>query len=343
MAVISLIIPVYNTEESKLGRCFDSIYGQICKDFEVLVIDDGSDDWCAEYLSICQKSYGFSLIRQSNSGVSAARNYGLALSGGEYVMFVDSDDSLEEGCLSRIASLISKSDADVILGGIKIIEENGNIKKCAISNEKNITYSGSEIQKLQKYMLAIQCENNSEELSGLRCSGPWAKAIKRKVARNVEFDSKLPVYEDLFYNLSVLDNSQTVVVDTDIWYNYFIYNDSAMHKFRINGIQEQKNVMENLIIFKHSHDKSFGAAIALKTIECLRRMFAGTIFFTKKHPIRKIHTVREVLRDDMVCELLNDLNERLYRSTTWKEKVFRFSLKKKYAFIVSMYYIFIRY
>ncbi|MCD7844040.1 MAG: glycosyltransferase [Clostridiales bacterium] len=340
MATISLIIPVYNTEKGKLRRCFDSIYHhQTYRDFEVLVIDDGSDDGCADYLSICQKSYGFCLVRQSNQGVSAARNYGMALSSGDYIMFVDSDDSLEAECLSRIVALIAESNADMILGGINMIEKGGT-QKCAISGEKVITYVGKDVQKLQRYMLAIQCEADSKELSGLRCSGPWAKAIKKEVLKTLEFDTQLPVYEDLFFNLSMLDYTQTLVIDTAVWYNYFVYNDSAMHKFRENGIQEQKAVMKRLMAFKEDHGERFGAAVALKTVESLRRMFRGTIFFTKEHPLKKIHTVREVLKDDVVCELLSDMDEKQYPSKTWKEKVLRFSMAKKSVFIVSLYYLF---
>lgn len=99
---ISIIVPVYNTSDY-LADCLDSIAAQTFKDFEVLMVNDGSTDNSA---TICDKyqiiDNRFRLIQQSNSGISAARNKGIDEAKGEYIAFIDSDDIVRNNYLSEL-------------------------------------------------------------------------------------------------------------------------------------------------------------------------------------------------------------------------------------------------
>ena len=113
---ISIIIPVYNAEEY-LDRCLHSVLDQDFTSFEVILVDDGSSDAspliCDRYSSTDPR---FITLHQSNKGVSAARNSGLNMAQGEYVMFLDSDDVLLPDALEKMVDGLK--DEDVVVGGL---------------------------------------------------------------------------------------------------------------------------------------------------------------------------------------------------------------------------------
>ena len=94
--MISIIMPVYNTPEKYLKECIDSILAQTYKEFEILIINDGSSDKTCNILSkISKKDLRINVFSKENGGVSSARNLGLEKAKGEYIAFVDADDVLE--------------------------------------------------------------------------------------------------------------------------------------------------------------------------------------------------------------------------------------------------------
>lgn len=107
----SVIIPLYN-KSSYVKKALESVGAQTCTDFELIVVDDGSTDdsanICEEYLSSLTHSFAHLFIRQSNSGVAAARNRGVAESHGEYLCFLDADDWWESTFLDEIDKLITE-------------------------------------------------------------------------------------------------------------------------------------------------------------------------------------------------------------------------------------------
>lgn len=113
--MVSCIIPVYNTEKY-LPRCIESVLAQTFVDWEMLLIDDGSTDAsgsiCDEYAA---KDERIRVFHKENGGISSARNVGLNYAQGEWIFFVDSDDSLPK---TSLESLLSRSsDANIIVGG----------------------------------------------------------------------------------------------------------------------------------------------------------------------------------------------------------------------------------
>ena len=107
---LSIIIPVYNAEDY-LSRCLDSILNQAMNSYEVILVDDGSTDSSA---LICDRYSAtdprFRTVHKSNGGVSSARNAGLNLAKGEYIMFVDSDDALASDALEALTSKLNGED-----------------------------------------------------------------------------------------------------------------------------------------------------------------------------------------------------------------------------------------
>lgn len=111
---VSVIVPVYNVEKY-IFKCINSIKNQSLRDFECLIIDDGSKD---NSISIAKElildDNRFTILTKNNGGLSDARNYGLKYAKGEYVCFVDSDDYIDENMLKLTYDMAKKHDSDIV-------------------------------------------------------------------------------------------------------------------------------------------------------------------------------------------------------------------------------------
>jgi glycosyltransferase involved in cell wall biosynthesis len=121
--LFSVIIPVFN-RASLICATLDSVLHQNCKNYEIIIIDDGSSDDVKNILSSYLENRSINYFYQSNSGVSAARNKGASLSNGDYLIFLDSDDLVTENWLSDYTAIIIKDNSDIIYCGINRMKEN---------------------------------------------------------------------------------------------------------------------------------------------------------------------------------------------------------------------------
>lgn len=120
MPEISVIIPVYRVEKT-LRQCVDSVLCQTYRDFEVILVDDGSPDSCGAICDEYAEHDNVVVIHKENGGLSDARNAGLSKARGDYVMFLDSDDYLSQDCLETLQG----RDADMVIGSIVVLHEDG--------------------------------------------------------------------------------------------------------------------------------------------------------------------------------------------------------------------------
>ena len=117
MPKISIIIPVYNAQDY-LKKCLDSIIGQDLKDIEIICIDDGSNDNSLQILkNYAAQETRFIYKSQRNKGVSAARNLGLQIAKGDYILFVDADDYLADNSLKHLYSYAQNNNLDLLVFG----------------------------------------------------------------------------------------------------------------------------------------------------------------------------------------------------------------------------------
>ena len=137
----SIIVPVYKAEKY-IAQCVDSILSQSLSDFELILVDDGSPDRSGEICEAYQKrDVRVKVYHKENGGVSAARNFGLDMAQGEYVMFVDSDDWLDAECLSTCASLVEKYKLDLLQFNCKRVNDRGEILYTSQGESELVTAS----------------------------------------------------------------------------------------------------------------------------------------------------------------------------------------------------------
>ena len=126
--LISIIVPAYNVEKY-IEKCLDSLLNQTFDDYQIIVVNDGSTDRTDE---IIQQKYLDKVVyidKKTNSGLSDTRNVGMKFATGEYIIFVDGDDYVNNSCIQKIRSIIkSHRDVDVVYVG-HIEERNGEQKQ----------------------------------------------------------------------------------------------------------------------------------------------------------------------------------------------------------------------
>ena len=174
MPKVSVIVPVYNASRY-IHKCIDSLVNQTYRDYEIILVNDGSTDNSEEIIYQYAKSYSkIKYFSKENEGVSATRNYGLSVSSGEYIMFVDSDDYVAYNILERLMEVADRNNADIVTSDIIKFWEKGKTEYYKTNKE----YSNDNIRN---YIIGD--------------SGPCAKIFKKEIISQIPF--RPTAYEDL--------------------------------------------------------------------------------------------------------------------------------------------------
>lgn len=230
MPEISMIMPCYNTESSLLIKCVESIIAQSFSDFELIIVDDGSnEDYRSVYDKIKAMDNRIQVKLKENGGVSVARNYGLQFVTGNYVVYVDSDDILVSCFLEEAYEIIQKENADIVFGcNIHMNDYDAKKETEPVTQEEIVTLSGSDVLTLKPRMIGerLRFENGLIYIG----RGPWTRLVKREIAVNTPFTEGLPICEDIIWNLQILEKSKKVCYVKKAWYVYNMGNDQATTK-----------------------------------------------------------------------------------------------------------------
>ncbi len=208
---VSIIVPIYNVEEY-LVKCLDSLVNQTLKEIEIICINDGSTDNSLEILkAYAQKDDRITVINKKNSGVSDARNTGLEMANGEYVMFVDSDDYLEIQTCQSIYEKIKKDNSNLLIFNYFLVTQETKHRAKELDNI------------LTDKFTFTQCPDNFFYIN----TGILGKLYKNSNLKR--FDTKLKKGEDtVFFWLYCLENNPEISVLNIPLYNYKIRDNSTM-------------------------------------------------------------------------------------------------------------------
>lgn len=238
MPRISIIIPCYNVSAYLIQRCIKSIEEQTFKDYEVIIIDDGSKEDFASVLTKVEENtkIPLKLVKQENRGVSAARNLGVELAIGEYIIFVDADDVLLADSLDNAYRTAVEQDADLVIGGMVDFSDTKPIAEVRkYKNNKNFIFSGKDTRKLFRYMVGT---HTYAFPGGKVGQGPWTRLIKIDLAKKISFDTQLAIGEDIVWNLQLLNLASRVCLVEKVWYAYYVSPESSSRRYRKEAIDE---------------------------------------------------------------------------------------------------------
>lgn len=211
---ISAIVPIYKVEEY-LERCVSSIINQSFREFELILVNDGSPDRCGEICdAYAAKDDRIKVIHKENGGLSDARNAGLKISQGEFIVFIDSDDWITESFFEKMLFVQSMTNADIVECGI-IRTDCFTAKK----EIEEITLEYREYHTLEAFRLLIQ-DNVFHQYV-------WNKMYRRTVIGDIFFE-KGKTNEDEFWTYQVFGETKKVVWMNLPLYYYFQRNTSIM-------------------------------------------------------------------------------------------------------------------
>ena len=180
--MISIIIPIYNVEKY-LEKCLDSILNQTYKNLEIILIDDGSTDNSPNICnSYCEKDKRIKIIHKNNEGVSSARNKGIELSKGKYIVFIDSDDYVSNEHIEVLYDCIISNNVDLVISNLIDISEDGII----LNNEEKESFLMNKDQCLKELL-------SEDNFYHLCCGNIYRKDLLEKI----RFNCKYRIAEDL--------------------------------------------------------------------------------------------------------------------------------------------------
>lgn len=244
----SIIVPVYNVERY-LNSCLESVQKQKFTDYEIILVDDGSTDSSG---AICDqwKCDNINVIHQQNRGLDGARNTGLDMASGEWILFLDSDDELCDGMLSTLYERINRYSADLYCFNMVKMNEEGEVFEKGIYNSEHKTIAIlNEKMRLDYYTERLIRYRDSWEVA-FRC---FRKSIIDE--HNLRFRKCSEVFaEDLEFTMEFLLWVDKIQILCDIMYRYRQVQKSIMHTL------DQRTILPRLItlvkVFYEQVDRS---------------------------------------------------------------------------------------
>lgn len=237
---ISIIVPVYKVERY-LDKCITSILNQTFRNFELLLIDDGSPDKSGE---ICDKyavkDERVKVFHRENQGIASVRNFGVSKATGDYICFVDSDDYVFETYLERLYTAITTTDAKIAV--CEHINFQDGDKEPELSEYPSSGNIDVKKDAIDEYIADL------EHTERYVCV--WNKIYERDVWENIAFPAG-KIYEDMYVWYKLLDNAKNVALIDDVLYARRLNEGSISHKpYNLEQWYMVDSKMEQLEYFK---------------------------------------------------------------------------------------------
>lgn len=228
---LSIIIPIYNVEQY-LRKCVDSVLNQDASDYEIILVDDGSTDSCP---TICDEyAAKYEIVRvlhQENGGLSAARNAGLAVARGEYIMFVDSDDYIEPNVLKGLLDQVGRDNLDVLRYRLQYV----NPKHEVYNPYKSDPFKGNDYSTEPTDGVTFLNTRMSTACYA------WAFVLKQELLDGCLFTPGI-YFEDTDWTPRMLSKAKRVASANTVVYNYLVREGSITNAVNKS---KQKKVLDD--------------------------------------------------------------------------------------------------
>lgn len=297
---VTVIITCYNLEKD-IERCIASLTSQTHKNLEIIVIDDGSKDNSFSVIqTIAEKDARIIPVSQANSGPSAARNHGIDLATGEFLLFIDGDDYVSDTYVEHFVE--ASEGCDLVIGGLRYVYPNGSETvvcedsfRCALPEYVQQHYTGSIIKRT--------------------VFGPVNKLYRTAVIQNnnVRYREELQIREDGIFVLNMLKHCSVVcgIPHAEYYYIQNAPNASLVSKFHPN----EKEI--NKLFFDVVVDIIGKENLKEDDIRLLYPMFLNMdiasvrkLYYSKEYSLGKgIRYIRDILRDEAFRQARAELNQ----------------------------------
>lgn len=247
--LVSIIVPIYNVEQY-IDRCISSLINQTLKDIEIILVDDGSPDNCPRICENYSERYeNIKVIHKQNEGLGFARNSGIDIASGKYVIFVDSDDFVTNDMCEVLYNKAEKYNADIVYANHYKYKDN---KICELVKEINNDIIFDTKESIREFMIdMIAMSPNKSNDTPIEVS-VWGAIFKRNTLKenNIYFVSEREyISEDVVFNLELYPKTNKIVLCPEVVY-YYCFNSSSLSK-----TYKKDRFLKDKILWKYIIDK----------------------------------------------------------------------------------------
>lgn len=335
-AFISVIIPIYNVEKY-LNQCIDSIISQTFRDIEVILVDDGSTDnspkICDAY---ARQDDRVKVIHQKNGGPSSARNAGIDIATGKYIMFVDGDDWVELNTIQSCVNSISLDDnVDLICFSYIREYENTSLPVHLFNGDK--VFKGKGAQNFYRQLfgpLGVECREPQHVDKLVSCCMKLYRADI--IDKGRFFDTKeVGSCEDGLFNMYALYGYDNIVYIDECFYHYRKVRGTLTSSYRPNLIKQWNRLFDIIYRITEEKDLSEDYKIALNNRIAFSIIGIGLNEFSdmQKNFFGHKQVISGYLKSDKYKNSVKGLK---IRHLTLQWKIFMFCCKQHMAFAVSL-------
>lgn len=274
---ISIVVPIYKVEK-ELHRCINSLIAQTYEDIEIILVDDGSPDMCPQICDeYAQNDNRIIVIHKENGGLSDARNAGLRIAKGEYILYVDSDDYIESWSCEKFVQVVEKYHPDIVVANAVQIEGDKQIRMSHDTLNENTVYSA------EAYI--------SRAIKTKQWYAPaWLNLYRKEFlfANNLFFHVSI-LHEDMEILPRVFLSADSIVYADIDFYHYIIRPDSIMKSD--NHDKHAQHLLYILGEWKSLFD-------LIENVR-LRRLLYGILVKHYLHICRKYRIKKEMFIDEL--------------------------------------------
>ncbi|MDD6729154.1 MAG: glycosyltransferase family A protein [Eubacteriales bacterium] len=321
MPKFSIIVPVYNAEQT-IKRCIDSIIEQDFKDYEIILINDGSSDKSEEKCLEYAEKYDFVKYQyKTNGGVSSARNAGLDIALGDYILFVDSDDYVADNYFECLKDHCIKNGVSIFT--YSWVKKNGVFKREIATKDELDVFDKTRSIVLNRTV-----------------NSPYSKVFSKSLLEtlNLRFDERMPVAEDFNFCLRYVLNCKRIeIIDESVYFYDMTNDDSLVHK-RKDGLIDIYPV-----VFDYAYESIINSDFNESQKRSLLRVW------DKLHTDSFITCVIEEIKNDKLSpkeakKEIKSMCEKfysVYKTTYGYENIIHFAVRFciKYKFVNTLYYL----
>lgn len=324
----SIIVPVYNGERHIVKTIY-KILDQNFTSFEILVINDGSNDGTQRVLdSTFGSNNQVKLVNTINKGVGSARNTGINMATGEYVLFLDSDDNLTDGALTLLDSCLEKQATDLLIFGYSVFGD---------KRRENDTLMLEQLKNnVDKNILIRTLLSNKSNLFGYVWRAVYSAKFLKK--QDIRFETSLKISEDYLFLLQCILYSNNTLIIPDELYEYHIGESSMSIKYIPTLLDDMmwvnQWIYDNVICFDNSLNDNYQFIVMNTYI----RFVQNTLRNDAVSMMIKLHSIKQeknkFLFKDKINTSIMHLNEFSFRSQIGIV-LFKFHMEWLYALLFT--------
>lgn len=298
---LSVIIPIYNGE-TYLQKCVESVQNQTLRELEIILVNDGSTDRSAEICDALRASDArIRVIHQENAGVSVARNVGIAAATGEYLGFVDADDSIAPEMYATMLQTAEETGSDIVMCDAVTVYLDGRTEADTITQ-----LSGNRILKKADFTPALLLELAG---SAWRCIYRYTDKLRSEAA----FPLGVKFSEDRIFNIRAMGCANQVAYVKKPYYNRLIHDESCVMSFHEDYFERVKLAHEGTVKAlreawndEEAYQKAYLAQFIGGAIAAINNYWYKTSTLTKKVRMEK---VRALCNDAELREAIMQLGQ----------------------------------